>query len=299
MADRLFFTVILRDITERKGAEQALHTSEERLQMALGAARMGVWEWVAATNSLFWSAECKAIFGVHHFGETIEDFAHLIHPEDAARTVQTLEEALFNQENYVAEFRIVRPDDELRWVAHRGQGTYDETGHLVRIVGTVQDITERVQLEEQLRQSQKMEAIGQLAGRVAHDFNNLLTVITGYSDLLLVKFPADDRNRTFVTNIRHAGERATALTRQLLAFSRKQMLEPKIIDLNEVVATIEKMLNRLIGEDILLTVLFVSGYIDDAVVRHTIVNNQSAFIHRPFSPTALAQKVREVLDARQ
>jgi len=114
------------------------------------------------------------------------------------------------------------------------------------------DITQRKQLEEQLLQAQKMEAIGKLAGGVAHDFNNLLTAIMGYSDLLLIKMGVDNPYREIITEIKKAGERAASLTQQLLAFSRKQMLKPRTIDLNKVVMGMEKMLKRIIGEDILL-----------------------------------------------
>jgi PAS domain S-box-containing protein len=125
-----------------------------------------------------------------------------------------------------------------------------------RIVGAstiAREMGERKRLEQQLHQAQKMEAIGQLAGGVAHDFNNLLTIISGYSDILLANTRADDPAKGLLAEIRKAGEQAASLTRQLLAFSRKQVLEPKILDLNSIVAGTEKMLRRLIGEDVSLT----------------------------------------------
>jgi two-component system cell cycle sensor histidine kinase/response regulator CckA len=143
-------------------------------------------------------------------------------------------------------------------------------------VGIVRDVSEKKRLESQLHQSQKMEAFGQLAGGVAHDFNNLLTVISGYSDLLLTRLPPDDPKKKMVDQIHRAAERAASLTRQLLAFSRQQVLEPKVLDLNTIVTDIEKMLRRLIGEDVQFTTVLAPAInavkVDPGQIEQVIMN---------------------------
>jgi PAS domain S-box-containing protein len=162
--------------------------------------------------------------------------------------------------------------------------TFDDKGEIVGGVVHSQQITERKQLEEQLHQSQKLEAIGALAGGVAHDFNNLLTVISGYTSMVLGRMPADDQNRVGLGEIALAAERASGLTQQLLAFSRRQVLHPQMIDVNDVVGRLEPMLRSLIEERIELVfetstllppVLFDRGRLEQVIVN-LVVNARDA-----------------------
>lgn len=165
-----------------------------------------------------------------------------------------LSEAIRSERSITCELLNYRKDGTSFWNQMTITPVRDENGKLVHFVGIQTDVSARRHLEDQLRQSQKMEAIGQLAGGIAHDFNNLLTIINGYCDLLLMRLPEADQTRDKIGVIRHAGEQAASLTKQLLAFSRRSLLEPRIINLNNVVREVERLLRRLIGADIILTV---------------------------------------------
>ena len=143
----------------------------------------------------------------------------------------------------------------MRWIHDRGFPVRDDQGQVILFTGVATDITERKTLEQQLLLAQKMEAVGRLAGGVAHDFNNLLMAIMGYGELMRAKVLKDDPLYGYLENILKAGDRATALTQQLLTFSRQQIVHPQVIDLNRVVLDLEPMLRRLIGEDIDLEVV--------------------------------------------
>ncbi len=208
------------------------------------------------------------IFGVDPaaFRGTKEDFFERVHPDDLPALVAARAHAVATGETLSIDHRIVRPDGVVRWVHERADMQRDAAGRPVSFIGVVQDITDRKQAEEalktaeeQLRQSQKMEAIGRLAGGVAHDFNNLLSIITGRSELLLRHRELAAAMRRDVELIHRTADRAASLTRQLLAFSRKQVLQPKVLDLNAVVANMGRMLRRVIGEDIDLVIVARPG----------------------------------------
>ncbi len=194
---------------------------------------------------------------VHVFGFAPKDLAadpgpwyRRLPAEDVARIAAARDRATATGESQTVEYTFRRPDDAVRWIETTYIPVRDERGTVVRLDGISRDITEQRRLGEQLRLAQKMEAVGRLAGGVAHDFNNLLTVITGYSDILLDGLGSQDPRRGDLEEIRKAAVSAAGLTRQLLAFSRQQVLEPRVLDVNAVLTSAEKLLKRLIGEDI-------------------------------------------------
>ncbi len=181
-----------------------------------------------------------------------------IHPEDLER-VLAHNPMPYDLEHLVIDFRFRRADGRYMWLHDERRLVRDAAGRANEVVGSWSDITERVELEMQLRQSQKLEAIGQLAGGIAHDFNNLMTVVIGTSDILDGMLPLDPALASLVDDIRVAGERAATLTRQLLIFSRKQVLQPVAIDVNDAVRGLDRILRRLIGEDIAVRCELVEG----------------------------------------
>jgi PAS domain S-box-containing protein len=181
-------------------------------------------------------------------------FDRLIHPDDLQAARAAFEQAL-TDDSVMTQARVLRKDGSWRLLEGKTSAGLDAGGKPAFFVMNSRDVTDRMWLEEQLRQSQKMEAIGKLAGGVAHDFNNLLTVINGYSDVALASLPPDQtESRHSIEEIRRAGERAAELTQQLLAFSRRQMLRPEPVDLNDVVQGYLAMLDRLVGEDVTVVI---------------------------------------------
>jgi two-component system, cell cycle sensor histidine kinase and response regulator CckA len=180
--------------------------------------------------------------------ESVDDISHSIYLDASVRIeFQRLMET--NGQVRGLQYQVRRRDGHIIWISEHARAVRDATGKVMYYEGFIEDITERKRIEQQLHQSQKMEAVGRLAGGIAHDFNNILTAILGYSELLQLR-ATDDDTRQRADDIRKSTERAAALCRQLLTFSRSQILEPKTLDLNAVVLDMEKMLLRLISEDI-------------------------------------------------
>ena len=208
----------------------------------------------------------------------------LIHPEDSSHYLEQMRSAAASSGTIEFEYRARRRDGGYRTLREQGRALRDASGQVVRIVGFISDLTEQRILESQLRQAQKMEAIGRLAGGVAHDFNNLLTIITGYSSMQLERAKPSDPIHHEAEQIKAAADRAASLTRQLLAFSRQQVLQPRSVNLNQLVKSLDKMLRRLIGEDIevmtalapdLGTVKVDPGQVDQ-VLMNLILNARDA-----------------------
>jgi PAS domain S-box-containing protein len=248
----------LSEAREREGrqlAEKSLKESEARFrQLAenidkvfwLTDTRNGVMLYINPAYEKIWGRGRDTLY------RNPQTWLEAVHPDDRERIRQA---AATKQTKgaYDETYRIVRPDGSIRWIRDRACPIHEESGEVYRVVGTADDITEQRSLEERYRQAQKMEAVGQLAGGVAHDFNNLLTVMLGNTELVLLRAEQLDRaTRENLKQVVDAARRAANLTRQLLAFSRKQMLQPQTLNLNMVVATLVNMLNHVICEDIQL-----------------------------------------------
>ena len=241
---------IKRDVTERKQAAEALLRSQERLRLALKAARMGTWQWDVASNTLAWDEQLHDLYGIEP-GQQVtqyEDFIGRVHQDDRPFVAGSVQRALEGGGGLDYEFRIVLPDGRVRWLADQGRVIRDQRGNPRYMTGVCLDTTERKQIEERLRQAQRMDSVGQLAGGIAHEANNMMSVVLGCADYVLQRTDLPGPVREDVDQIWKAAKRTAGITQQLLAFSRRQVLQPQVLDLNATVRDLEPILSRTLGE---------------------------------------------------
>lgn len=255
LENEVFIQAIVRDITERKRAEKAIRESEENFRLIFDNASVGIG--VASTRGKFILLNQRFSEIVGYSIDELKNMSSkdITHPDDYPVTELKLRHLLegkishFNQKK-----RLLHKDGTVRWVELSVSPRKDAKGTMDGVIAIINDITEKHQLQEQLIQSQKMESIGTLAGGIAHDFNNLLTIINGYAEIVQLTLEKDNPLYHKIEAIHTAGQRAENLTRQILAFSRKQMYQPKIIEVQQTVSELNKMIRRLIGEDIQLQI---------------------------------------------
>jgi two-component system cell cycle sensor histidine kinase/response regulator CckA len=247
-----------RSRRERRLVEEQFRQREEWLALAVSVTQLGMFDFYPQSRRLILSESGYRHFGVPPDAEASYDaIVEGLHPDDRERVEGLLRKAQDPKSGgeYLADYRAIGLTDQVeRWLSAQGRVFFDPDGKPIRFVGVTMDITDRKRLEEQFRQAQKLEGVGRLAGGIAHDFNNLLTVIAGYSHMTLDALPGGHHLRANVEQVVEAAERAANLTRQLLAFSRRQPSRTETIVLNELVASIQNMLQRLIGEDVSLVV---------------------------------------------
>ena len=283
---------MIQDVSERKRAEEALRTSRAQLEAAMEVADLVNWELDVETGTFTFN---DRFYALYHTTAELEGGYQMkadvyaqrfVHPDEQHMVAEEVNKAIESTDpDYRAnvEHRIVRRDGEIRNIVVRIGVTKDQYDRTIKTHGANQDVTERkrteealVQAEEQLRQAQKMEAVGQLAGGIAHDFNNMLAVIIGGASLLLDDVSLDDSQRKLVSAIKDTGDHAADLTRQILAFSRRQVLRPQVLSLNDIVRGVESLLRRTLGEDIdldfSLAADLASTEVDPARMEQVLMN---------------------------
>ncbi|MDX5364922.1 MAG: PAS domain S-box protein [Alphaproteobacteria bacterium] len=247
------WVAVERDVTERRQKEEQLRISDERYRLATLATHDVIWDWDFEAETIVWNDNMFGTLGFDPAEVPLspEFWESRIHEEDRDRVLDGLYGVVNGTEsNWTDQYRFMHADGRALSVIDRGFILRDETGKAIRMVGSIIDVTEQRSLEERMRQSQKMEVVGQMTGGVAHDFNNLLTVILGNAELLADQLQDRERLKALAEMTASAAQRGAQLTHRLLAFARRQPLEPKPVDVNGLVAGMEGLFRGTFSEDI-------------------------------------------------
>ncbi|PZU95736.1 MAG: hypothetical protein DCF32_22350 [Leptolyngbya sp.] len=241
------------DITAQKLAEATLRASEERFRLVSKATNDAIWDWDITANVTWRGEGYKTLFGYRDqdLENSVEWWSCRLHPDDRDRLLASIQTALAGDAtSWTGEYRFRCRDGRYAYVMDRGYVIRNGQGQAIRMIGGMLNLTEQKNLEAQLLQSQKMEAIGQLTGGVAHDFNNLLTVILGNAELLVELLDTQPRLRSLADMISGAAQRGADLTQRLLVFARRQILDPKPVDVNQLIDHMDALLRRVLGEQV-------------------------------------------------
>jgi two-component system, cell cycle sensor histidine kinase and response regulator CckA len=247
------FSKVMRDQTAWKKTTDALSESEIRYRLVALASREAIWDWVMATGGLTWNEGVENLFGYRREDvvSSLDWWRERIHPDERQRVLDSRATAIERGEEFwTGDYRFRKANGQYAIVTDRGVIARDVSGRAYRMLGTMADVTERRRTDEKLSQAQRMEAVGRLAGGIAHDLNNMLTAIVGYSTFLERALEEGDPRRLDVAEIQKAADRSAGLTRSLLAFARREMIQPEALDVNRIVMEMDRMLRPAMGESI-------------------------------------------------
>lgn len=245
--------VYFQDITQERVQEEAVRISEERFEYIAKATNDAVWDWNLGADTIWWNVNFIALTGHDPvaLGGDSSVWSRFIHPDDRQRVLQGIHAVIDGQDtSWRDEYRFICADGRELVLIDRGFVIRDDSGKAVRMVGSMVDVTENRELAQKLLQSQKLESIGQLTGGIAHDFNNLLTVVMGNAETLEEQLDVQPQLKPLARMITRAAQRGAELTNRLLAFARRQVLEPKVVDLAQQLPAMEQLLQRVLTEDI-------------------------------------------------
>jgi PAS domain S-box-containing protein len=268
-------------LTKKNKTEKSLRTSEKKLKEAQRITHFGSWEYDIKKDKLQWSDEVYRILGLNpkNTPPSYKTFISIVHPEDKSFVDEAYKDSIKNKTPYSIEHRICLNDGTIKHVRQHAEIYYDDTGKAVSSSGTIQDITELKDKEDQLRRTQKMDALGKLTGGIAHDYNNMMSVIIGYSELLLPQVKGKKKAIEYIQQILTASDRARTLTDKLMSFSRYKFSETEIIDINKQIQAQQQLLEKTLTARIQLTLDLASdiwltqldsGDLNDAIINMSI-----------------------------